>query len=62
MIFYDGEPMTRTGKPIAPMEAEAVADPPVGDDWQYEPKWDGFRCIAFRDGDDVNLQSKALKP
>ena len=32
---------------------------PEGDDWSYEPKWDGFRCIAFRDGNDVELQSKS---
>ena len=35
---------------------------PVGSDWQYEPKWDGFRCIAFRDGDRIDLMSKAGKP
>ncbi len=35
---------------------------PVGDGWQYEPKWDGFRCVAFRDGDNVFLQSKAGQP
>src|SRR2546430_17582226 len=44
------------------MEAEPVAAPPVGDDWQYEPKWDGFRCLAFRDGDEIFLQSKAKRP
>src|SRR5207244_5653297 len=33
-----------------------------GSDWQYEPKWDGFRCIAFRDGDRVDLQSKSGQP
>lgn len=48
--------------PIPPMEAESVAEIPHGRDWQYEPKWDGFRCLAFRDGDDVYLQSKAEKP
>jgi ATP-dependent DNA ligase len=47
---------------IAPMEARQVADVPRGDEWAYEPKWDGFRCIAFRDGDAVRLQSKAGKP
>ena len=46
----------------APMEAELVDDIPVGDQWQYEPKWDGFRCLAFRDGDKVDLMSKAGKP
>jgi ATP-dependent DNA ligase len=44
------------------MEARSVDEIPVGDDWQYEPKWDGFRCIAFRDGDKVFLQSKAGQP
>lgn len=48
--------------PYLPMEAENVDDIPAGDEWQYEPKWDGFRCIAFRDGDEVQLQSKAGKP
>ena len=41
------------------METRQVARIPEGDDWSYEPKWDGFRCIAFRDGDDVELQSKS---
>ena len=46
----------------APMEARLVDELPVGDDWQYEPKWDGFRCVAFREGDKVDLMSKAGKP
>ncbi len=41
------------------METRQVARIPEGDAWSYEPKWDGFRCIAFRDGDDVELQSKS---
>jgi len=45
-----------------PMEMRSVADVPVGPEWQYEPKWDGFRCLAFRDGRDVVLQSKAGQP
>jgi ATP-dependent DNA ligase len=45
--------------PIEPMEARQVATVPEGDTWVYEPKWDGFRCVAFRDGDDVELQSKS---
>ena len=45
----------------APMEAQSVAELPVGPEWQYEPKWDGFRCIAFRDGAKVELRSKAGK-
>jgi ATP-dependent DNA ligase len=46
----------------APMEARLVDALPTGADWQYEPKWDGFRCIAFRDGAKVDLMSKAGKP
>src|SRR6195256_3543112 len=48
--------------PLPPMEARSVDEIPVGDDWQYEPKWDGFRCLAFRDGEKVFLQSKAGQP
>lgn len=48
--------------PLPPMEARSVDELPVGNEWQYEPKWDGFRCIAFRDGSDVYLQSKAGQP
>ena len=44
------------------MEARSVEEIPTGDGWQYEPKWDGFRCLVFRSGADVYLQSKALKP
>lgn len=44
------------------MEAKSVAQLPTGADWQYEPKWDGFRCLAFRDGDNVALQSKSGQP
>lgn len=43
------------------MEALSVDDVPTGD-WQYEPKWDGFRCLAFRDRDHVQLQSKSGQP
>jgi len=48
--------------PYPPMEAKAVGEIPRGDNWQYEPKWDGFRCLAFRKGDSVILQSKAGQP
>jgi len=44
------------------MEARLVEEIPSGPDWQYEPKWDGFRCIAFRDAENVYLQSKAGQP
>jgi ATP-dependent DNA ligase len=48
--------------PLPPMEARSVEEIPSGHDWQYEPKWDGFRCIAFRDGKKIYLQSKAGQP
>ena len=48
--------------PYDPMEAESVDELPAGREWQYEPKWDGFRCLIFRDGDEVRIQSKAGKP
>jgi ATP-dependent DNA ligase len=44
------------------MEAKSVDSLPQGEGWQYEPKWDGFRCLLFRSGDAVELQSKGLKP
>jgi ATP-dependent DNA ligase len=44
------------------MEALSVDEIPTGNQWQYEPKWDGFRCIAFRDGDKIELQSKSGQP
>jgi ATP-dependent DNA ligase len=44
------------------MEALSVAEIPEGPRWQYEPKWDGFRCLAFRDGEKVELQSKSGRP
>jgi len=43
----------------APMEAQLTDKLPSGNKWQYEPKWDGFRCIAFRDGEDIELRSKS---
>src|SRR5205809_3987375 len=48
--------------PIPPMEARSVEEFPTGEEWQYEPKWDGFRCIAFRDGAKIFLQSKNGQP
>ena len=46
----------------APMEAKLVGTLPEGAHWQYEPKWDGFRCLAFKDGAAVDLRSKAGQP
>jgi ATP-dependent DNA ligase len=45
--------------PFGPMEALSVDAIPVGEEWQYEPKWDGFRALAFRDGDKIEIQSKS---
>ena len=44
------------------MEARTVDAIPEDDGWQYEPKWDGFRCLAFRDGEKLKLQSKSGQP
>src|SRR5437773_626704 len=49
-------------QPYLPMEAKSVEQLPAGVNWQYEPKWDGFRCVAFRDGAQVDLQSKSGQP
>src|SRR5438552_7395148 len=48
--------------PLPPMEAKSVDEIPVGPGWQYEPKWDGFRCLAFRLAKDIYLQSKSGQP
>lgn len=48
--------------PYPPAEAKAVKEIPQEPGWLYEPKWDGFRCLAFRDGDEVVLQSKGGQP
>lgn len=47
---------------LTPMEAESVDEIPPAGEWQYEPKWDGFRCLAFRDGAQIELRSKAGQP
>ena len=44
------------------MEAKLVEDLPEGEAWQFEPKWDGFRCLAFRAGSEIDLQAKSGKP
>ena len=46
----------------APMEAKLVGELPSGKEWQYEPKFDGFRCLAFKDGNEVDLRSKSGQP
>jgi ATP-dependent DNA ligase len=54
--------VTKKASVPAPMEALLAAELPDGKGWQYEPKWDGFRCLARRDEDEVTLTSKSGKP
>ena len=49
-------------KKSPPMEAQPASELPAGPDLHYEPKWDGFRCLAFRDNDKIDLESKSQKP
>jgi ATP-dependent DNA ligase len=49
-------------QPFPPMEAKVVDKIPTGSEWGYEPKWDGFRCLVFRDGTKTELQSKSGQP
>ena len=48
--------------PLEPMLSKAADALPLGDGWQFEPKWDGFRTLVFRDGDEIVLQSRDGKP
>ena len=61
MTAFPGLPLE---SPIAPMLAKAADRIPVGgpDEWLYEPKWDGFRCIVFRSGDELELSSRNERP
>lgn len=58
--------MARSSRPLfalsAPMEARSSDHLPEGEGWWFEPKWDGFRCVAIREGDQVVLQAKSGKP
>ncbi|MBS3651184.1 ATP-dependent DNA ligase [Pseudaminobacter sp. 19-2017] len=47
---------------LEPMEAKTADKLPEGGSWQYEPKWDGFRCLAFKEADQVDLRAKSGKP
>ena len=48
--------------PLEPMLSKAADALPEGEGWQFEPKWDGFRTLVFKDGDEVLLQSRDTKP
>jgi ATP-dependent DNA ligase len=47
---------------FAPMESRAATELPDGADWWFEPKWDGFRCLVFKEGENVDLRAKSGKP
>jgi ATP-dependent DNA ligase len=48
--------------PLLPMLAKRVDELPPGEGWIFEPKWDGFRALVFRDGDELLVQSRDEKP
>src|SRR5919206_3344685 len=48
--------------PVLPMLAKRVSELPPGEGWIFEPKWDGFRALTFRDGDEIFIQSRDEKP
>src|SRR5512138_3486305 len=48
--------------PLEPMLAKLSTDIPTSPGWLFEPKWDGFRAIVFKDGDEVYIQSRDLRP
>lgn len=47
---------------LPPMEARSAKQLPEGEEWQYEPKWDGFRCLVFKEGSRIDLRAKSGKP
>src|ERR1700704_5013756 len=47
---------------LEPMEARLVPELPDDPGWQFEPKWDGFRCLAYRAGTEIDLRAKSGKP
>lgn len=61
-----GRPAGIAGLPVpldlSPMEARLVDELPRDPGWQFEPKWDGFRCLAFRAGEEIDLRAKSGKP
>ena len=48
--------------PVLPMLAKRVDELPAAGSWIFEPKWDGFRALVFRDGDEIEIQSRDEKP
>ncbi|HUF32318.1 MAG TPA: ATP-dependent DNA ligase [Acidimicrobiales bacterium] len=62
MNHYTGGMDLPVNPPVSPMLAKLARDLPTGDGYVYEPKWDGFRGIVFRDGDEVEIGSRNTKP
>jgi ATP-dependent DNA ligase len=60
--FYDGGMAFLIEPPMLPMLAKRIDAIPVDADWSFEPKWDGFRVVVFRDGDNLLIQSRDGKP
>ncbi|HEY8212247.1 MAG TPA: ATP-dependent DNA ligase, partial [Myxococcaceae bacterium] len=58
----DGCMTLKVKPPVSPMLAKLAREMPVGEQWAYEPKWDGFRCIVFREGERLQLQSRKTQP
>lgn len=55
------KPSSLIPRHLEPMEARLVSELPRNEGWQYEPKWDGFRCLAIRDGTHLELQARSGK-
>ncbi|MEA2674550.1 MAG: hypothetical protein QOI92_1742, partial [Chloroflexota bacterium] len=61
-LYYRGGVRLPFDPPIEPMLAKPADALPEGDGWLFEPKWDGFRALVFRDGAETLIQSRDLKP
>jgi len=59
---YHAEMQLPVNPPLSPMLAKRVDELPTGDDYIFEPKWDGFRALIFRDADEILIQSRDEKP
>src|SRR5215470_10868181 len=59
---YHGSVRLPVNPPVLPMLAKRVDKLPDGEDWIFEPKWDGFRALVFRDDDEILIQSRDEKP
>src|SRR5215470_7457385 len=62
MAVYHEEMNLPVNPPVLPMLAKRVEELPPGEEWIFEPKWDGFRALVFRDRDEIFIQSRDEKP